>query len=107
MNTKDVKALREQMGTMRAALIDLTQSAHDEVARRARAALFDAGLIKDDQNGGAGECLRLWRQNYMRTLNDWEIGDIARNSDHPLYDEAVAERWYRTTGTLTVEEARP
>lgn len=51
LNTQQVAALKN-------AIIDLTQSSDESTAHRARAALFDAGLIEGG-DGGIAECRAL------------------------------------------------
>lgn len=53
-----MKLNQEQSDSLLNAIIDLTESDNPETARRARAALFDAGLISGN-DGGIAECKAL------------------------------------------------
>lgn len=49
-----------KLETLTRAMIDLTQSPDPHTARRARSALFDAGILHDDWDGGVSESRRLY-----------------------------------------------
>jgi hypothetical protein len=65
--------MTNQEKIMGQALIDLTQSNHEETAVRARAALFDAGVIANDSDGGIAECRDIHSRSSYRLQN----GDTA------------------------------
>lgn len=56
---------KEQSHRMMLALIDLTQSSDETIARRARSGLFEAEVLSEsdvDLDGGVIESRRLWEE---------------------------------------------
>lgn len=66
---------------LRDALVDLTQSLDELAAGRARSALFDAGLIHDDSDGGVRECRLMWRNNLRGEMGKEAAQKLTDNMD--------------------------